>query len=163
MAGKEVGVGQDLAGRNSHLLLNLNFFFFSRLLDFGLKSASQCQTLFSPLLNIYNSVFKWLFFFNQVFFFPFFPWNRNYGWSSNSSSWWLMRFGWTSFKCLLDLDVMFTCSINIELLKMNTRSDSAKIFNDIKFVEMGYRHKCLFWWHIFSKVCSWKQVCIFSA
>ena len=49
MAGKEVGISQDQAGRNSHLILNLNFFFkFSRLLDFGLKSASQCQTLSPP-------------------------------------------------------------------------------------------------------------------
>lgn len=53
MAGKQVGVDQDEGGRNFHLILNLKSFLF-KLLGFGLKSASQCQTFF---FNIYNSVF----------------------------------------------------------------------------------------------------------
>ena len=56
MAGKEVGVDQDQAGRNFHLILNLKYIYiyiylFSRLLDFGLKSASQCH-FFSPIKHL---------------------------------------------------------------------------------------------------------------
>lgn len=65
MAGKQVGVDQDEGGRNFHLILNLKSFLF-KLLGFGLKSASQCQTFFLTFIIVflYDS-----FFFIRIFFY----------------------------------------------------------------------------------------------